>query len=82
MASDVLTVKYTLRERINPVLDEELIKLLGRLGFVCWASGGNHETGERDLAFARTSPINPDVGGIPLTPEGSLQVEEDTVGSG
>ena len=53
MKTDRLRVVYVIGEGIDRALDEELIALLRRLGWLWWGGGFNLESGERDLAFER-----------------------------
>jgi len=53
-----LRIVYKIKERIDPDLDKALGDLLEQYGWHCWASGVNHITGERDMAFDREEVVD------------------------
>lgn len=51
MEKHQLTIRYKGRGKIDRALDAALRDFLETLGYECWASGYDLESGERDLSF-------------------------------
>lgn len=48
-----LAIIYNKKNKIDAKLDKKIIKAMKRINFLWYASGCNHITGDRDLAFEK-----------------------------